>query len=153
MSFCAILLTTDGHRVLSKTMRSGGAQHIPRPASARIIDQNPWKHLDSSSLDSIDHVARALAAFRPNPQLQQPEPPARPSAVLIGLFPSIRGVEVILTRRSQLLTSHRGEISFPGGRLDDGETVIDAALRETEEEIGISRNVPIVISELRAWQP
>ena len=148
MSFCAILLATVGHQVLSKTMRSGGAQHIPRPASARLIDHNPWKHLDTSSLDSIDHVTRALAVFRPDPQLQLPEPPARASAVLIGLFPSLRGVEVILTRRSHLLTSHRGEVSFPGGRLDDGETVIDAALRETEEEIGISRDVPIVIGEL-----
>ena len=55
---------------------------------------------------------------------------------------------MILTRRSHQLTNHRGEISFPGGRLDDGETVIDAALRETLEEIGISPNEAEIIGEL-----
>ena len=46
------------------------------------------------------------------------------------------------------MTNHRGEISFPGGRLDDGETVVDAALRETQEEIGINPSEAQVIAEL-----
>ena len=129
-------------------MRSGGAQNIPRPISARLIDDNPFKDLDTSSLDSLDLVSRALIEFRPDQQSQVPQASARASAVLIGLFQSTRGVEVILTRRSHQLTNHRGEISFPGGRLDDGETVIDAALRETHEEIGISPNEAEIIGEL-----
>ncbi len=44
---------------------------------------------------------------------------------------------VLLTRRSSRLSSHKGQWALPGGRLDDGETPVDAALRETSEEIGL----------------
>ena len=148
MSFCAILWPVVGHQFLNNTMRSGGAQKIPRPDNSRVIDGNPFQGLDTSALDSIDEVTSALVAFRPDPQLQLPQALARPSAVLVGLFQSDRGVEVILTRRSHQLTNHRGEISFPGGRLDDGETVVDAALREMQEEIGIAPTEAQIIGEL-----
>ncbi len=132
-------------------MRSGGAQNIPRPDSARVLNENPFAGLTASALDalnSLETVSGALAKFRPDPELQTPQALARPSAVLIGLFQSARGVEVILTRRSQELTNHRGEISFPGGRLDDGETVVAGALRETQEEIGIDPSKAQVITKL-----
>ena len=132
-------------------MRSGGAQNIPRPDTARVIDENPFVGLDASALNalnSLETVSNALVKFRPDPHLQTPQALARPSAVLIGLFQSACGVEVILTRRSHQLTNHRGEISFPGGRLDDGETVVAAALRETQEEIGINPSEAQVIAEL-----
>ena len=134
-------------------MRSGGAQNILRPEKARVINENPFSFLSVtvlSALNSLETVSSALANFRPDPQLQKPQVMARPSAVLIGLFQSARGVEVILTRRSHQLTNHRGEISFPGGRLDEGETVIAAALRETHEEIGINPSEAQVIAELSA---
>ena len=132
-------------------MRSGGAQNVPRPDTAQVINKNPFVGLDASVLDSLNSleiVSGAIARFHPDPHLQKPQAPARASAVLIGLFQSARGVEVILTRRSHQLTNHRGEISFPGGRLDDGETVVDAALRETQEEIGINPSEAQVIAEL-----
>ena len=132
-------------------MRSGGAQNIPRPDTAQVINENPFVDLDVGALDalnSLEIVSGAIARFHPDPHLQKPQAPARASAVLIGLFQSARGVEVILTRRSHQLTNHRGEISFPGGRLDDGETVVDAALRETQEEIGINPSEAQVIAEL-----
>jgi 8-oxo-dGTP pyrophosphatase MutT (NUDIX family) len=44
---------------------------------------------------------------------------------------------VVLTRRAAHLRSHRGEVSFPGGRLDGSETPEQAALREAAEEIGL----------------
>ena len=132
-------------------MRSGGAQNIPRPDTAQVINENPFVGLDAGVLDalnSLEIVSGAIARFHPDPHLQKPQAPARASAVLIGLFQSARGVEVILTRRSHQLTNHRGEISFPGGRLDDGETVVAAALRETQEEIGINPSEAQVIAEL-----
>jgi 8-oxo-dGTP pyrophosphatase MutT (NUDIX family) len=134
-------------------MRLGGAQNILRPETARVINENPFAGLDASALsalNSLENVSSALINFRPDAQLQVAQAPARPSAVLIGLFQSAKGVEVILTRRSHQLTNHRGEISFPGGRLDEGETVIAAALRETQEEIGINPSEAQIIAELSA---
>jgi 8-oxo-dGTP pyrophosphatase MutT (NUDIX family) len=134
-------------------MRAGGAQNILRPETARVINENPFNGLDVGAIDalnSLEIVSGAISKFRPDPQLQKPQALSRPSAVLIGLFQSTKGVEVILTRRSHQLTNHRGEISFPGGRLDEGETVIAAALRETQEEIGINPSEAQVIAELSA---
>jgi 8-oxo-dGTP pyrophosphatase MutT (NUDIX family) len=131
-------------------MRAGGSQVIPRPKNFRIIDHNPWLNLNTSALSSLEVVTQAVAAFQPDQALRQPLENVRPSAVLVGLFESARGVEAILTRRSQNLTNHRGEISFPGGRLDVGESVLQAALRETHEEIGLSPEDVEVVGELNS---
>ena len=131
-------------------MRAGGSQVIPRPKNFRIIDHNPWLNLDTSALSSLEVVTQAVAAFQPDQVLRQPLENVRPSAVLVGLFESSNGVEAILTRRSQNLTNHRGEISFPGGRLDAGESVLQAALRETQEEIGLNPEDVEVVGELNS---
>ena len=131
-------------------MRAGGSQVIPRPKNFRIIDHNPWVNLDTSALSSLEVVTQAVAAFQPDQVLRQPLENVRPSAVLVGLIESSSGVEAILTRRSQNLTNHRGEISFPGGRLDAGESVLQAALRETQEEIGLSPEDVEVVGELNS---
>jgi 8-oxo-dGTP pyrophosphatase MutT (NUDIX family) len=98
----------------------------------------------------LEVVSAAIGAFKPDQILRQPLESARPSAVLVGLFESTNGVEAILTRRSQKLTNHRGEISFPGGRLEIGETAVDAALREAHEEIGISPSEARIMGELNS---
>ncbi|NDC91752.1 MAG: CoA pyrophosphatase [Acidimicrobiia bacterium] len=137
-----------GHQRRNNTMRFGGSQVIPRPNNYRTIDHNPFTNLDTRALRSLDAVSAAVKAFKPDQILRQPLENARPSAVLVGLFETSRGVEAILTRRSQEMTNHRGEISFPGGRLDAGETVVDAALRETHEEIGLLPSDARVVGEL-----
>jgi 8-oxo-dGTP pyrophosphatase MutT (NUDIX family) len=139
-----------GRQRQSKTMRIGGSQVIPRPSNFRTIDHNPFANLDTSALRSLDAVSEAIKAFKPDQILRQPLENARPSAVLVGLFESTSGVEAILTRRSQNLTNHRGEISFPGGRLDAGESVLQAALRETHEEIGLNPEDVEVVGELNS---
>jgi 8-oxo-dGTP pyrophosphatase MutT (NUDIX family) len=131
-------------------MRVGGSQVIPRPNNFRTIDHNPFTNLDTSALRSLEVVSAAIGAFKPDQVLRQPLESARPSAVLVGLFESTNGVEAILTRRSQSLTNHRGEISFPGGRLENGETAVDAALRETHEEIGIPPSEARIMGELNS---
>jgi 8-oxo-dGTP pyrophosphatase MutT (NUDIX family) len=131
-------------------MRVGGSQVIPRPSDFRTIDHNPFANLDTSALRSLDAVSEAIKAFKPDQILRQPLENARPSAVLVGLFESTSGVEAILTRRSQNMTNHRGEISFPGGRLDAGESVLQAALRETNEEIGLNPEDVEVVGELNS---
>jgi 8-oxo-dGTP pyrophosphatase MutT (NUDIX family) len=72
----------------------------------------------------------------------------RPAAVLCALFEEDGDTWVVLTRRSTRLRTHTGEVAFPGGRLDAGETPVAAALREAEEEVGINPAAVEVIGEL-----
>ena len=65
-----------------------------------------------------------------------------------ALRPHPRGAEVLLTRRSMSLRTHRGEVSFPGGRIDPGETPTEAALREAHEEVGLRPALVDVYGEL-----
>jgi 8-oxo-dGTP pyrophosphatase MutT (NUDIX family) len=60
-----------------------------------------------------------------------------PAAVLIGLVERPAGLAVILTRRSDALRRHTGQIALPGGRCEEGETPWGAAVREAHEEIGL----------------
>jgi len=63
-----------------------------------------------------------------------------PAAVLVALYVEESGLHAIFTRRRRDLRSHPGEISFPGGRRDEGENDLSlTALREAEEEIGLAR--------------
>lgn len=74
-----------------------------------------------------------------------PAPPdARQSAVLVLLHNCCGSPALLLTLRSDRLKSHRGQISFPGGRIEAGETAEAAALRETAEEIGIAAPITIL---------
>jgi 8-oxo-dGTP pyrophosphatase MutT (NUDIX family) len=69
-----------------------------------------------------------------------PEPEGqRRAAVLIPLYVRDGALWVVLTRRTETVEHHRGQISFPGGVEEDGDgTLLQTALRETEEEIGIA---------------
>ncbi len=60
------------------------------------------------------------------------------AAVLIGLVEAAEGTRVILTQRTEHLSSHAGQVAFPGGKIDaeDGSAIV-TALREAEEEIGL----------------
>lgn len=60
------------------------------------------------------------------------------AAVLIPILKKNDSTNIILTKRSSNLSKHSGQISFPGGKLENGEDVYHAALRETQEEIGIN---------------
>jgi 8-oxo-dGTP pyrophosphatase MutT (NUDIX family) len=77
----------------------------------------------------------------------RPGPEDRLAAVLV---PLVAGPEpsLLLTVRSAGLSRHAGEISFPGGLLDEGESPVAAALREADEEIGLARGLPEVLGAL-----
>lgn len=62
----------------------------------------------------------------------------RPAAVLVGLVDRGDGIQVLLTRRTEALRHHAGQISFPGGRIEGTDaSPIAAALREAHEEVGL----------------
>jgi 8-oxo-dGTP pyrophosphatase MutT (NUDIX family) len=62
------------------------------------------------------------------------------AAVLVALIREPQSTQLVLTRRRTDLRSHAGEISFPGGRHDEGDAdLAETALREAEEEIGLPR--------------
>jgi 8-oxo-dGTP pyrophosphatase MutT (NUDIX family) len=73
---------------------------------------------------------------------------ASPSAVLVVLYEADGGLHVVLTRRSWDLRTHRGEVSFPGGRTEEGETPSEAALRESWEEIALDTGAVEVLGEM-----
>jgi 8-oxo-dGTP pyrophosphatase MutT (NUDIX family) len=60
-----------------------------------------------------------------------------PAAVLVPILASTEEPRIVFTRRTETLTRHAGEISFPGGLVDEGELPAAAALREAEEELGL----------------
>lgn len=130
--------------------RAGGRQTLPRPANWRALEHAPWSRLDTSSLDDLSLIAQAVQRSQPSPESQQPPTHANPSAVLVPLFMGSNGPSVLLTRRSELLSTHKGQIAFPGGRLESGETSLQAALRETREEIGVDASTARIVGELPA---
>jgi 8-oxo-dGTP pyrophosphatase MutT (NUDIX family) len=74
-----------------------------------------------------------------------------PAAVLIPIYRSGNELHVVLTKRRSDLRRHAGEISFPGGRQDPtDENLQETALREAEEEIGLSRGDVHVLGSLGA---
>jgi 8-oxo-dGTP pyrophosphatase MutT (NUDIX family) len=72
-----------------------------------------------------------------------------PAAVLVPVVNQAGGPTVLLTQRTAHLHDHAGQISFPGGRVDDGDADrIETALREAEEETGLSRTRVQVVGRL-----
>lgn len=82
-------------------------------------------------------TAAARSDFDLNPEAERAERILRPAAVLIPVIAGPDGATVLLTRRADSLASHTGQIAFPGGRLDPGETAVQAALREAMEEVAL----------------
>lgn len=123
--------------------RPGGDQQIPRPEFWTEDDVAPWEAVPHWT---VERLVTPIAA-RQSPLLPT-FPDARHSAVLIALAETERGAEVLLTRRSMSLRNHRGEISFPGGRMDPGETPVESALREAYEEVGLDPSQPRIVGEL-----
>ena len=73
------------------------------------------------------------------------------AAVLVGLVSRPDGLGVLLTRRTDALRNHGGQVSFPGGRIEPHDRdVVEAALRETHEEVGIP---PALVAPLGFLDP
>lgn len=109
---------------------------------------------------SIESLRAHFASdrFRSPPPVDNPdslffEPTAKEqgcyAAVLIPIINGPKGLEVLLTRRADHLRNHAGQISFPGGRIEQhDDSHIATALRETEEEIGLPVDKTEIIGHL-----
>ena len=90
-------------------------------------------------------AAAVRSDFDLNPDADRPGTALRPAAVLVPVIARPGGASVLMTRRSDSLASHTGQIAFAGGRLDSGETAVDAALREAFEEVALDPSVVEVL--------
>lgn len=94
----------------------------------------------------LARLRHAVAAYTPR------KAPAhlgfRRAAVLVPVLPREHAVELLFTSRSAELKRHAGQVSFPGGSIDPGETAREAALREAHEEVGLDASHVEVIGEL-----
>jgi mutator protein MutT len=78
---------------------------------------------------------REIVGRRPSIAIEAPQ--YRRACVLVPLVRDDRGWSILFSRRSANLAAHSGQIAFPGGAVEEGESLAEAALREAREEVGI----------------
>jgi 8-oxo-dGTP pyrophosphatase MutT (NUDIX family) len=95
-----------------------------------VLSAEPLAHQD----DHTPFGCHVIAGLPLEPHLFET---ARPAAVLVPILVREGRLSVLLTERAAHLKTHAGQVSFPGGRIEPGETPLEAALREAREEIGL----------------
>jgi 8-oxo-dGTP pyrophosphatase MutT (NUDIX family) len=91
-----------------------------------------------AKLNAVPQLGKSPSDFDLNPGFERPVVTLRPAAVLVAVVARTE-LTLLLTQRADTLNHHAGQIAFPGGRIDGvDETAAEAALREAEEEIGLS---------------
>lgn len=105
--------------------------------------------------DGLPHASSPIVHFRGdhdlNPGMPVPSEP-REAAVLVPIVERDAHLTVLLTRRSDTLPVHKGQISFPGGRVEEEDPDhVHTALRESEEEIGLAPAHVEVIGRLDTY--
>ena len=97
---------------------------LPAKLPAAAFAADVWPHASDFQLSGAVPDFTALAK-------------ARPAAVLAPIVMRETGLSVLLTLRASHMRSHSGQVAFPGGKIDPGETADRTALREAHEEIGL----------------
>ena len=125
----------------SAEYRSRYPQVVPVPAYVGVAEKSLWQ-LKAEEVAQID-LMRASLILRNRLSLDhfdirpKSNGSSRQAAVLIPIFDLRGSVGIVLTKRSRKLSRHAGEISFPGGGVEKGETFYEAAIREAKEEVGL----------------
>ena len=84
-------------------------------------------------------------ALNPHHPMMHENREFKPAAVLIPVIDRSGDATILLTQRTEHLSSHSGQVAFPGGKIDPGESPEGAALREAEEEVGLNSSQVDVI--------
>ena len=132
---------------MSVARRPGGQQKIPSPWGRRDAGTPVWS-VESADFSLSSVIERVRSYQTVLAELPTPRTDERVSAVMVLLAEGPAGAEVLLTRRTHTLNSHKGEISFPGGRVDADEGLLEAARREAWEEVGVDPAAVDVVGRL-----
>lgn len=117
---------------------------LKRTIEERLSGTVPLTDIASARLGGVTIESAHLADRLPPDRI-------RPAAVLVPIVDRPEGLTVLLTQRAAHLKNHAGQVSFPGGRMEEqDESPLAAALRETEEEIGLQRNFVRVVGYLES---
>jgi 8-oxo-dGTP pyrophosphatase MutT (NUDIX family) len=100
------------------------------------------------STDLASSIRSALAGFGPPTLAEVAAQGARPAAVLVPVLAASPEPRLVFTVRTEDLSRHAGEVSFPGGLADPGETLSETALREAEEELALPRSAVELLGSL-----
>ena len=116
--------------------------HQPPKESVSVPSVSPWFHhlrtAVSRPLPGLPVQLRMSPQPRPGTdRILDPNLDCRRAGVLVLIYPCGGGPCLVLTRRTDAVDTHRGQISFPGGSLEPGEDAVAAALREGWEELAI----------------
>ncbi|KAJ1262126.1 hypothetical protein BS78_09G083600 [Paspalum vaginatum] len=153
---CAVITISAMRPLLTRIFTS---THIAMASSSSSCSPSRrlahlTRHLASSSSELSSVGAPATGAATDAVPARSPRPAASKvhAAVLVCLFedPS-SGPRVLLTKRASSLSSHSGEVSLPGGKVDEGDADVKAtALREAKEETGLD---PALVSVVTVLEP
>jgi 8-oxo-dGTP pyrophosphatase MutT (NUDIX family) len=111
-------------------------QQLAAPGARPLLAARLAERLDPLADRTLGEISSDFD-FEPDPYFP-PLESLTPAAVLVGLIERSHGFSVLLTTRLDTLRRHAGQVAFPGGRCDAGETPWQAALREAEEEVGLA---------------
>jgi 8-oxo-dGTP pyrophosphatase MutT (NUDIX family) len=131
--------------------RRGGQQRIPRPQTYRPGGPPPWAALAAEQRRfTLDEIRERLADMPPAVEKGPNVEGSQAAAVLVPLYEAGGDTRVVLIKRPETMSSHRGEIAFPGGKFEAGIDVDlrATALREAHEEVGLSPDDVEIVSRL-----
>jgi 8-oxo-dGTP pyrophosphatase MutT (NUDIX family) len=105
-------------------------------------------------LRPVEEAARSITVHDLTRFMPPEEDDTRESAILMLFGEGPEGPDLLLTERNHTMRSHPGQVSFPGGSIDPGESPREAALREAEEETGLRPDGVELFAELpELWLP